>query len=105
MPYHNKSLTNSPILIRLLDLHDGRIRPRNTEEQTQRDQRDVEYVCGLLEKRAAGVGAVVVEPEVAGQGDGEGREGKGADEGEEVVEDRDGFGEYECLRVEGELSV
>ena len=49
--------------------------------------------------------AVVVEPEGAGQGDCEGREGEGADEGEEVVEDWDCFGEYECLRVEVEMLV
>ena len=45
--------------------------------------------------------AVVVEPEGAGQGDCEGREGEGADEGEEVVEDWDCFSEYESLGVGG----
>lgn len=57
----------------------------------------MEEVSSFLEKRAANVGTVVVEPEVAGQGDCEGREGEGADEREKVVEDGDGFGEYEGL--------
>lgn len=59
----------------------------------------MEYVSGFLERRAASVGAVVVEPEVAGKRDCEGCEGEGADEGEEVVEDGDGFGEYKGLRM------
>ena len=52
-------------------------------------------VGDLLERAALHPGLVVVDPQPAGERDGDGGEADAACEGQEVVEDWDGFGEDE----------
>ena len=96
-----RRLTDQPRSISLNDqLHDA-IRPSHANEHAQRDQRNVQPVGDLLERAALHPGLVVVDPQPAGERDGDGGEADAACEGQEVVEDWDGFGEDELLGVSG----